>query len=85
MDRLNRLQQGVIRHFNHTIQKSYPALRDLADQMFPQYDDEHASEVKSRSRHGAQAQVDEQFNDFNYWRRPLPAIEWSDEDDDVRP
>lgn len=68
-----RPAQGVITHRNRTFQKSYPMLLDLVQHMFPPITDKSALESQEAAN---------QFNSFDYWRKPIAAYEESDDDND---
>eukprot|EP01119_Soliformovum_irregulare_P021520 TRINITY_DN7182_c0_g1_i1.p1 TRINITY_DN7182_c0_g1~~TRINITY_DN7182_c0_g1_i1.p1 ORF type:complete len:897 (-),score=322.29 TRINITY_DN7182_c0_g1_i1:45-2735(-) len=53
---------GEIGIINHTYKKTYPTLSELVNAMFPPF--------QSQTQ-----MVAEEFNNFNYWKPPLPALE----------
>jgi phosphatidate phosphatase LPIN len=53
--------KGYIRTRNRTYRKTYTSLHELVDDMFPPFD-------------SASGDLDEQFNDANYWALPLPEL-----------
>lgn len=53
---------GEITLVNSTLRKSYVKLNDMVQEMFPP--------LQAQRPH-----VDEDYNDFNYWKVPLPAVE----------
>ena len=53
---------GEITVVNSSLRKSYVKLNDMVQEMFPPL-------------HAQRTNDDEEFNNFNYWKVPLPAIE----------
>ena len=54
--------QGTITNSNKTYQKTYLTLHDVVHEMFP-----HTQDYRKG--------VSEDYNDWNYWRLPLPELD----------
>ena len=73
--------EGNVFNENHTYKKSYEALLEMVDFMFPSYNEEKNALISS-IRLGRREDVEDAFSDLNFWKRPSTDMMTSSSSDD---